>query len=111
MSAGHSARVDSSGTARLTALRHHRLVPPRRILEPILFALSLILVHTSLHAEREFRVYESLEAQADVQLPPDYQVPGEFVVGRLMYPSNPNFGWFGRGDWHQGGTAWAVEVV
>ncbi|MDG2176087.1 MAG: DUF4159 domain-containing protein [Gammaproteobacteria bacterium] len=43
-------------------------------------------------------------------LPLDYQVPGEFVVGRLMFPeyeSGP-FG-SGRGDWLRGGTAWTVD--
>jgi hypothetical protein len=63
-----------------------------------------------LHAEREFRVYEALEPQADVALPPDWNVPAGFVVARLMYPNNPNFGFFRRrGDWHEGGTAWAVD--
>jgi hypothetical protein len=70
---------------------------------------ALLSVQSSLHAEREFRVYESLEPQADVELPPDYKVPGEFVVGRLMYP-NSRFGFFfGSGDWTEGGTAWAVD--
>ncbi len=40
-------------------------------------------------------MYRSLEAQADVELPADYQVPAEFVIGRLMYPSSPNFGFSG----------------
>jgi len=82
----------------------------RRLVKPALFALSLALLHPSSHAEREFRVYQSLEAQADVELPPDYLVPGEFVIGRLMYPSARSFRWFGwGGDWTQGGTSWAVD--
>ena len=52
----------------------------------VLAAAVLMSLQSPLHAEREFRVYRSLEAQADVDLPPDYEVPGEFVVGRLMYP-------------------------
>ena len=75
----------------------------------VLLALTLLAVQPALHASREFRVYPSLEAQADVELPPDYKVPGEFVVARLMYPTSRYFGWFGRGDWTQGGTAWAVD--
>ena len=57
-----------------------------------MFAAAVVLfaLPGTLHAEREFRVYESLEAQADVALPPDYEVPGEFVVGRLMYPTSHN---------------------
>lgn len=38
-------------------------------------------------------MYTSLEEQADVELPPDYQVPGEFVVGRLMYPNDLGDSW------------------
>jgi hypothetical protein len=72
------------------------------------FALSLVAVGPSVHAAREFREYPGLEADAAAALPADYQVPGEFVVGRLMFPSRP-VGWFGRGDWTQGQTAWAVD--
>ncbi len=74
--------------------------------------LLLVAIPTLVYAvAREFRVYRSLEAQADVDLPPDYSVPAEFVVGRLMYPSNPNFGFFrfGSGNWLEGGTPWAVD--
>jgi hypothetical protein len=44
-------------------------------------------------------------------LPTDYQVPGEFVVGRLMFPQsrNRNVLGGGGGDWRLGGTAWAVD--
>jgi hypothetical protein len=34
-----------------------------------------------------FRVYTSFEGHADTDLPPDSDVPAEFVIGRLMYPS------------------------
>jgi hypothetical protein len=82
----------------------------RALLGSLFGAAALSAVPRPLRAEREFRVYQSLEAQADVDLPPDYDVPGEFVVGRLMYPTSPNFRWFGfGGDWHQGGTTWAVD--
>ena len=76
-----------------------------------LCAAVLAVAPSVLHAEREFRVYRSLEAQADVELPPDYKVPGEFVIGRLMYPSSPNFGFFrfGGGNWLVGGTPWTVD--
>lgn len=75
----------------------------------VLTAIALALAGAALHAEQPFRVYASLEAQADVELPPDYQVQGEFVVARLMYPNSANFRFFGYGDWTQGGTAWAVD--
>jgi hypothetical protein len=57
-------------------------------------------------AEQPFRVYTSFEGHADTNLPPDYDVPAEFVVGRLMYPSFRGF--FGS-DWERGGTSWAVD--
>ena len=69
----------------------------------------LLLSSTALYAEREFRVYKALEAQAEQELPADYQVPGEFVVARLMYPNAPGFRFFGGGNWRDGGTAWAVD--
>jgi hypothetical protein len=71
---------------------------------------TLLLAVFPLHAEREFRVYESLEPQADVELPADFARSADFVIGRLMYPNNPNFGfWRGGGDWREGGTAWTVD--
>ena len=70
---------------------------------PVL-VLTLTLVSSSLYAQREFRVLQSLEADATEALPPDYLVPGEFVVGRLMYPSGAqDYGW------ERGGTSWAVD--
>jgi hypothetical protein len=58
-------------------------------------------------AQREFRVYPSFEGEvADAPLPPDYLIPGELVIGRLMYPGG-NFG-FG-GDWRRGGTSWTDD--
>lgn len=72
--------------------------------------LALLSAVMPLRAEREFRVYESLEPQADVALPADWQRPADFVVARLMYPNNPAFGFFRfRGNWREGGTAWAVD--
>src|SRR5215475_13685627 len=57
---------------------------------------------------REFRVYPSFEGEdAAAPLPPDWKIPGELVLGRLMYPSR-GFGFFG-GDWRQGGTSWTDD--
>ena len=59
-------------------------------------------------AQREFRVYPSFEGEdADAPLPPDWNVPGELVIGRLMYPSS-GFGFLG-GDWTKGGTSWTDD--
>lgn len=70
---------------------------------------GLLLASAVVYAGREFRVYPGMEEDADVALPADYQVPAEFVVGRLMYPGRRD-GFGGRGgDWTQGGTSWTVD--
>jgi hypothetical protein len=58
-----------------------------------------------------FREYPSFEGEdAEAPLPPDWNVPAEFVVGRLMYPSaGGRRGFFGSLDWHQGGTGWTDD--
>ena len=72
----------------------------------MLLCTGLSIFNGAVHAQREFRVYQSFEYDADVQLPMDYKVPGEFVVGRLMYPGSGRWGW---GNWEEGGTSWAVD--
>jgi Domain of unknown function (DUF4159) len=66
--------------------------------------------------QRPFRVYPSMEAYDNVQLPPDWQEKTEWVFARLMYPEHPNarFGrWFRYGgeplDWREGGTSWTQD--
>jgi hypothetical protein len=72
-------------------------------------ALGLLWLSAA-EAQREFRVYHSFEgADGEVELPADYDVPGELVVGRLMFPSYRGFGFFGRADWRRGGTSWSVD--
>ena len=75
----------------------------------LVLALGLSAFQNMAYAQREFRVYEGFEYDPDLELPADYQVPGEFVVGRLMYPPMRGFGRWGGGDWLQGGTSWAVD--
>jgi hypothetical protein len=61
---------------------------------------------------RPFREYPSFEgSDAEAPLPADWNVPGELVVGRLMYPSaGGRRGFFGGGnDWHQGNTGWTDD--
>lgn len=91
----------------------------RRHLHWLLATLLLASLATVAYAAREFRVYLSLEAQAERSpLPEDWQQPAEFVVARLMYPgqvgdlNGMGGGFFygrGGGDWREGGTAWAVD--
>jgi Domain of unknown function (DUF4159) len=71
-------------------------------------ATAAMLVARAADAPREFRVYPSFEGEdAAAPMPPDWKVPGEFVLGRLMYPSR-GFGFFGD-DWRQGGTGWTDD--
>jgi hypothetical protein len=58
-------------------------------------------------AQSPFRVYPSFEGDvAEAPLPPDYEVPGELVIGHLMFPD----GRFGYGDqWKYGGTGWTDD--
>jgi hypothetical protein len=63
----------------------------------------------ALSAPPAFREYPGLEADADVDLPEDYQLPGELVIGRLMYPQLEGAMRRGSSDWREGGTAWAVD--
>ena len=72
--------------------------------------LVLLLMQGTVLAQREFREYPSFEgADAAAPLPPDYQVPQEIVIGRLMYPDGGGrFRFFG-GDWHEGGTSWTDD--
>jgi hypothetical protein len=75
------------------------------------FAAGALLACSASHAQKAFRVYYGLEGDDYLaELPADFEKPAEFVVARLMFPSNgvgPG-SWFG-GDWRQGGTSWAVD--
>lgn len=71
----------------------------------LLLACSVLLAPGA-RAQREFRQYEGMEYM-DLRLPPDWEVPGEFVTGRLMYPSSRGFGW--GGDWRRGRSSWTVD--
>jgi hypothetical protein len=73
---------------------------------------TLLLVQGEAAAQpnwrENWREYPSFEgADAASAVPPDWDVPQEFVVGRLMYPGG-RFG-FGGGDWRQGGTSWTDD--
>ena len=54
----------------------------------------------ALQAQLPFREYPGEESFG---LPADWNVPAEFVVGRLMYPSRRG------GDWTRGGTNWTID--
>jgi hypothetical protein len=62
---------------------------------------ALAIAAGALWAQREFRVYPNMEgADSGSELPADYQVPGEFVMGRLMYSN---------GDRRRPGMSWTVD--
>jgi hypothetical protein len=75
--------------------------------------LLCLVVSLPAVAQREFQEFPSFERRWDdaSSLPSDYEVPGEFVVGRLMFPQVRFGNVFGAGggDWTRGGTAWAVD--
>lgn len=75
-----------------------------RCLCPLLIALLAILPGAAL-AQREFRQYPAMEYM-DHSLPADWEQPGEFVTGRLMYPAGRGFGGW---DYRRGGTSWTVD--
>jgi hypothetical protein len=62
-----------------------------------------IVFSTALLAQLPFREYAG--ETNSLGLPSDWNVPGEFVVGRLMYPSRGMRG----GDWTRGGTNWTID--
>ena len=69
--------------------------------------MGAIAVTATAAAQRAFREYPSFEGGvAEAPLPPDYLVPGELVVGHLMFPD----GRFGFGNqWKHGGTGWTDD--
>jgi hypothetical protein len=76
------------------------------------FALAVLGAATNSvvdDAPRPFREYPSFEGEdAAAPLPADWNVPGELIIGRLMYPSASG-GFFGGGNWRQGGTGWTDD--
>jgi hypothetical protein len=80
----------------------------------LLLGAGAALLSAIYAAERPFRVYRSMEAYDNVELPADFQEQTEWVFARLMYPQNPRarFGGyrrFGGGDWRDGGTSWTQD--
>jgi hypothetical protein len=69
--------------------------------------VGAIAVTATAAAQRAFREYPSFEGGvAEAPLPPDYLVPGELVVGHLMFPDSR----FGYGNqWKHGGTGWTDD--
>src|ERR1700754_1020432 len=77
----------------------------------VAFAMALLFVPAVPYAQKAFRVYYGLEGDDYLaELPDDFEMPAEFVIARLMFPSNGiGPGSWSGGDWRQGGTSWAVD--
>jgi len=77
------------------------------------FVLLCLCVVSPVPAQQAFREFPPYERDWGVgaSLPADYELPAEFVVGRLMFPQvrSGNMLGAGGGDWRRGGTAWAVD--
>jgi hypothetical protein len=75
-------------------------------------ACALLCTATSVSAQKQWREYPSIErGWAGRDGEPNGNEPGEFIVGRLMFPQSENR-WVlgaGPGDWRRGGTAWTVD--
>ena len=78
------------------------------LLAVVVGAGALLLPRAEAVAQIPFREYPSFEGDdAAAPIPPDWNIPAEFVVGRLMYPGG-RFG-FGGSDWTHGGTSWTDD--
>ncbi len=80
----------------------------------LLLSAGAALLSAVFAAKRPFRFHPSMEPYDDIELPPDFTEPSEWVFARLMYPQHPRarFGGyrrFGGGDWREGGTSWTQD--
>ena len=85
---------------------------PTRIRSWLLLSAAITTLIGALYGQRPFRQYPAWEYY-DFPLPQDWQTPGEWVFGRLMYPPI-NGGWRGwrmRGnvDWREGLSNWTID--
>lgn len=79
---------------------------------PAALIIAIAALCATALAQQPWREYPSMEGfyGGREPRPEDWDVPAEFVVGRLMYPQYRRgpFG-SGGGDWLRGGTAWTVD--
>ena len=68
-----------------------------------LIALGAVL-GPAIYAQLPFRQYPGEGRGGYDELPADWNVPAEFVIGRLMYPSRN-----GGDAWLEGGTNWTID--
>ncbi len=71
--------------------------------------LAVLLAGALWAAQMPFREYPDWENNP-VSLPPDYQVPGEWVFARLMYPpARYGYRYGYNRDWTEGDTSWTID--
>lgn len=76
----------------------------------MLLGCALALGAGVLRSQTPFRQYPQIERDEDSgALPPDYRKPGDFILGRLMYPPNELGSRFGSDDWKHGDSAWTID--
>ncbi len=79
----------------------------------LLIAFSLLSCSLAAPAQQAWREYPGIEGgwARRGELPGNYREPGEFVIGRLMFPQARRGRALGTGggDWRRGGTAWTVD--
>ena len=80
----------------------------------VLAAVGMTLTLGALQAfQKPFREYAGVEHRlGELPLPPDWNVTGEFIFARLMYPNGgPMDGYYPRfqGDWREGLSLWTQD--
>ena len=76
--------------------------------------MALLTLGTAWAWQKPWREYPG---QDNIEIPPDYQVPGEWMFARLMYPpyrgSIPVRGYrgYGRDDWKHGRSNWTTDYT
>ena len=72
---------------------------------------TLAVVSAVYAFQRPFRKYPTVEGYDNFPIPRDFQEPGEWTFGRLMYPPVGRIygGFEMAGDWTNGGSNWAMD--
>jgi hypothetical protein len=72
--------------------------------------VAFVALGSALAWQRPWREYPG---QDNIELPPDYKVPAEWVFARLMYPPyQGSYGGFRRfRDWKQGRSSWTTDYT
>jgi len=72
--------------------------------------VAFLALGSALAWQRPWREYPG---QDNIEIPPDYKVPAEWVFARLMYPPYQGaYGGFRRfRDWKQGRSSWTTDYT